>query len=82
MSVDQMMAHCNVIYEMVYENNHPKPNIFTRFMLRLFVKNAVVSDKPYKKNSRTAPQFKTIWSLILKDHNRLPTTYCQFNSSS
>ena len=26
MNVAQMLAHCNVIYEMVYEDKHPKPN--------------------------------------------------------
>ena len=57
MSADQMLAHCNVTYEMTYEDKHPKPNGFTKFMLKVFVKNAVVGDKPYKKNSRTAPQF-------------------------
>jgi hypothetical protein len=57
MSVDQMLAHCNVTYEMAYENKHVKPNEFTKFMLKLFVKNTVVGAKPYKKNSRTAPQF-------------------------
>lgn len=57
MSVDQMLAHCNVTYEMVYEDKHTKPNGFAKFMLKLFVKNAVVGPKPYKKNSRTAPQF-------------------------
>ena len=57
MSTDQMLAHCNVTYEMAFEDKHAKPNGFTKLMLKLFVKNAVVSDKPYKKNSRTAPQF-------------------------
>ncbi len=57
MSVDQMLAHCNVTYEMDLEDIHSKPNGFTKFMLKLFVKNTVVNDKPYKKNSRTAPQF-------------------------
>lgn len=57
MSVDQMLAHCNVTYEMVFEDKHPKPNGFTKFMLKLFVKNVVVGDKPYKRNGRTAPQF-------------------------
>ncbi|MEL0455173.1 DUF1569 domain-containing protein [Flavobacteriaceae bacterium SZ-1-7] len=57
MSVDQMLAHCNVTYEMAFEDKHPKPNKFTKFLLKLFVKNTVVGDKPYKKNSRTAPQF-------------------------
>ena len=57
MSVGQMLAHCNVTYEMAFEDIHPKPNGFTKFILKLFVKNTVVGDKPYKKNSRTAPQF-------------------------
>lgn len=57
MSSDQMLAHCNVTYEMAFEDKHKKPNSFTKFMLKLFVKNTVVGDKPYKKNSRTAPQF-------------------------
>ncbi len=57
MSVDQMLAHCNVTYEMTFEDKHKKPNVFTKFMLKVFVKNTVVGEKPYKKNSRTAPQF-------------------------
>ncbi|WP_439132820.1 DUF1569 domain-containing protein [Polaribacter sp.] len=57
MSVAQMLAHCCVTYEMVYTDKHPKPNKFTRYMMKLFVKNIVVSEKPYAKNGRTAPQF-------------------------
>ncbi|WP_425557101.1 DUF1569 domain-containing protein [Flaviramulus aquimarinus] len=57
MSADQMLAHCNVTYEMVYDNKHPKPNGLIKFMLKLFVKSKVVGGKPYKKNSKTAPQF-------------------------
>jgi len=57
MSVDQMLAHCNVTYEMAFEDIHPKPKGFIKLMLKLFVKNIVVGDKPYKKNGRTAPQF-------------------------
>lgn len=57
MTVAQMLAHCCVSYEMVYTDKHPKPNAFVKFMLKLFVKNAVVSEKPYKKNGQTAPQF-------------------------
>lgn len=57
MSADQMLAHCNVTYEMVFEDKHKKPNGFTKFMLKLFVKNLVVGERPYKKNSKTAPQF-------------------------
>lgn len=57
MNVAQMLAHCNVTYEIEYENIHPKPGAVQRFFLKAFVKNIVVGDKPYKKNSRTAPIF-------------------------
>ncbi len=61
MSIVQMLAHCNVSYEMVYENKHPKPNAFKKFLLKTFVKKAVTNDAPYKKNGQTAPEF------IIKD---------------
>jgi hypothetical protein len=57
MSVNQMLAHCNVSYEMVYEDIHKNPNNFIKIILRLFVKNKVVNKKPYSKNNPTAPQF-------------------------
>lgn len=57
MSVAQMLAHCNVTYEMVYENIHPKPSAVLGFILKMFVKKGVVNEKPYSKNSSTAPQF-------------------------
>lgn len=57
MSVDQMLAHCNVTYEMVYEDKHPKPNTFVRFILKLLVKGKVVSEESYQQNGQTAPQF-------------------------
>lgn len=57
MSVGQMLAHCNVTYEMVYDNKHPKPNFFIALMLKLFVKNKVVGEAPYGQNGQTAPQF-------------------------
>lgn len=57
MNVGQMLAHVNVAYEMVYENKHPKPNFLLKFILQKFVKNRVVSDIPYKRNSKTAPAF-------------------------
>ena len=58
MSVGQMLAHCCVSYEMVYEDKHPKPNAFARFFIKAFVKNTVVGPKPYKRNTPTAPAFK------------------------
>jgi PHD/YefM family antitoxin component YafN of YafNO toxin-antitoxin module len=57
MNVAQMLAHCNVTYEMIYETKHAKPNVLVRFMLKLFVKKIVVTETPYTHNSRTAPQF-------------------------
>jgi hypothetical protein len=57
MNVAQMLAHCNVTYELVFENKHPKPNALLRLILKLFVKNMVVSEKPFKRNSQTAPVF-------------------------
>ena len=57
MNVGQMLAHCNVTYEMMYENNHPKPGAFMRWILKRFVKTVVVSETPYPKNNKTAPAF-------------------------
>ncbi|WP_439882139.1 DUF1569 domain-containing protein [Pontibacter sp. MBLB2868] len=57
MSVAQMLAHLNVTYEMVYEEKHPRPNAFVKFILRKLVKNKVVNETPFKQNGRTAPQF-------------------------
>ncbi len=57
MTVSQMLAHCNVSYELVYENKHPKPNLFIGFILKTFVKKIVVNETPYKQNSGTAPSF-------------------------
>lgn len=58
MSVDQMLAHCNVTYELVYTDKHPRPkNPFMRWVLKSFVKKMVVNEEPYKKNMRTAPHF-------------------------
>lgn len=58
MSADQMLAHCNVTYAFTYEpGQFKKPGTLKRFLLKTFVKNIVVSEKPYPKNSRTSPEF-------------------------
>jgi hypothetical protein len=58
MNVAQMLAHCNVAYEMIFEpEKHPRPNALMRFFIKLMAKKAVVNDQPYPKNSRTAPAF-------------------------
>jgi hypothetical protein len=61
MSVSQMLAHCNVTYDMLFTDKYPKPNFLVQTLLKLFVKPTVVGDKPYKKQSQTAPAF------IIKD---------------
>ena len=77
MSVDQMLAHCNVTYEFLYENVHPKPKGFKKWMLKTFVKSIVVSDKPYKKNGRTASEFLiTSQKEFTTEQDRL-TSYIQ-----
>ena len=57
MNVAQMLAHCNVAYDMSLTDQYTKPGSFKKFMLKMFVKNAVVGPKPYPKNGRTAPEF-------------------------
>lgn len=57
MNVAQMLAHCNVTYEMIYENIHPAPKGMLKMMLKLFVKDIVTNEKPYKPSLRTAPAF-------------------------
>lgn len=58
MSADQMLAHCNVAYQFTYESDqYQRPGAVKRWLLRTFLKNSVTGDKPYAKNSRTAPEF-------------------------
>ena len=58
MNAPQMLAHLNVAYDMDRDfTPEDRPNRFARFMLRTFVKKAVVGPRPYPKNGRTAPAF-------------------------
>ncbi len=59
MNVAQLMAHCNVTYDYVFEpNKYEKPSGFKKWMIKTFVKGSVLGPKPYKRNSPTAPDFK------------------------
>ena len=60
MSVDQMLAHVNVVYDMAYTDKYPKAGGLKRLLLKLFVKQAVVGPKPYKRNTPTAPEFRMV----------------------
>ncbi|MET3537457.1 DUF1569 domain-containing protein [Chryseobacterium limigenitum] len=58
MTVDQMLAHCCITYEMVYEpEKHKKPGSIAKFILKRFVKPKVVGEKAYPRDSPTSPQF-------------------------
>ncbi len=57
MNAAQMLAHCCVTYEMVYTDKHPKPSFVMGLILKWFVKQQVVTDKPFPKSSKTAPAF-------------------------
>lgn len=68
MAVHTMLAHCNVTYEMVYEEGkHPKPGGLMKLVLKLFVKKKVVGEQGYPENSPTAPQF------VIKDERSFET---------
>lgn len=64
MDVAQMMAHCNVPYEMAQVG--PSTQEFKtatgikRWVMKTFIKPFVVGEKPYKKNITTAPEFKIV----------------------
>ncbi len=72
MTVSQMLAHCSVTYELVYDNKHAKPNFFLKLFLKIFVKNAVTSEKAYKESLQTAPYFMVVDDRDFeKEKNRL-----------
>jgi len=58
MNSAQMLAHCNVSYDLVYTEKYPKPGFIMRLILKAFVKNSVVNEKTYAKNLQTGPQFR------------------------
>jgi hypothetical protein len=56
MDPSQMMAHCNVTYEMAFDDSFKKSSPFIRFILKNLVKKGFVNANPLKKNSSTAPE--------------------------
>jgi hypothetical protein len=68
MSADQMLAHCNVTYEFVFHTEKFKrPNPLMRFILKTFVKNIVVNEKPY---SKTVEHHLNLLWLVKKTLNK------------
>lgn len=75
MTVGQMLAHCNVTYEMVYDGKHSKPSGFMKFILKTFVKKIVVGSKPFSKNGKTAPAFLIVDEKDFNDEKKRLTNY-------
>ena len=57
MNAAQMLAHLNVAYDLAFEKTKSNPGFIIKLMMKLFIKNVIVSEKSYPKNSRTAPEF-------------------------
>ena len=57
MNAPQVLAHLNVAYKMALNENTKINRGFKRFIISLLAKKQVVSEKPYPKNGRTAPEF-------------------------
>lgn len=58
MTVNQMLAHCNVPYALTFEpEKFPKPNFIVKFLLTRFVKPKVTNELPYKQSLPTSPVF-------------------------
>jgi hypothetical protein len=76
MNVAQMLAHCNVTYEYLFEpNKYKQPNFLMKWIVKTFVKDMVVNEKPYKHNSPTAPDFKV---AAMQDFEREKTRLIGF----
>jgi hypothetical protein len=58
MNVSQMLAHCSVTYEMIFEDKHSAPNFFVKFILKTFIKGKLTDATTlYTRNMGTAPAF-------------------------
>lgn len=57
MDVAQMLAHCNVAFELTYGEKEVQYNFLMKLFLKAFVKKQVVGPKPYPRNGQTAPVF-------------------------
>lgn len=57
MNAAQMLAHLNIAYNISLDKTEVKNNFFMKFILKKLIKPIVTGEKPYKKNSRTAPTF-------------------------
>jgi Protein of unknown function (DUF1569) len=57
MNVAQMLAHCNVTYDLAFDRIKEKHNFLMKIVLKTIVKKTVTDEAPYKHSLRTAPVF-------------------------
>ena len=58
MSVDQVLAHLNVAYDLTFTSEKfPKPSFIAKFLLSIFVKPKITNEIPYKQSLPTSPVF-------------------------
>lgn len=58
MNAEQVLAHLNVAYSMVFEpEKHKRPSFIAKFLLSNFVKPKLTNELPYKQNLPTSPAF-------------------------
>ena len=58
MSVDQVLAHLNVAYDLTFTpEKFPKPSFIAIFLLSKFVKPKITNEIPYKQSLPTSPAF-------------------------
>ena len=58
MSVNQVLAHLNVAYDLTFmPEKFPKPSFIAKFLLSRFVKPKITNEIPYKPSLPTSPAF-------------------------
>ena len=57
MNVSQMLEHCTVPFKQIFNENEQKAPWLMRTLVRIFFKQSMVNDVPYKHNLPTAPNF-------------------------
>ncbi len=58
MSVDQVLAHLNVAYDLTFTpEKFPKPSFIAKFLLSRFVEPKITNEIPYKQSLPTSPAF-------------------------
>ena len=58
MNVSQMLAHCNVTYDMIFDGKYKKESGLKKLIIKTFIKPIVLADKPFKKNSPTSGYYR------------------------